>query len=136
MITSLYICRMKKKQKRSRAEKPAWLEEKPRWGWEEDAPEEEEEQSAPALVNEKLIDSFVYEYQPETDEAAEGVRALSIGELRDLLHIYRTFDSKSPDPLPFYLSLLEGHGFGLRIGFAGEQVMLVRRRNNGKGFPV
>lgn len=136
MVTSIYICGMNKKRKKSRVEKPAWINEKPRWGWEDGEEEEEEESSLPAFVNEKLVDSFVYEYQPETNEAEEGVRALSVGELRDLLHIYRTFDSKSPDPLPFYLSLLESHGFSLRIGFAGEQVMLVRKRNNGKGFTI
>lgn len=88
------------------------------------------------FVNETMIQAFVDEWQPEDNERITDAYAMSVGELRERMQIYRTFDSKAPDPLPFYIARLEAHGFRMRTGFSGEQVILVRRRNNGKGFIV
>ena len=88
------------------------------------------------FVNETMIQAFVDEWQPEDNERIMDAYAMSVGELRERMQIYRTFDSKAPDPLPFYIARLEAHGFRMRTGFSGEQVILVRRRNNGKGFIV
>ncbi len=101
-------------------------------GYDEEADEQPE---APTVeLNEAFLQAFVNEFQPEEDESAPDVRALSMGELREILQIYRTYDSKSPDPLPYYLSLLASHGFAVRIGYAGEQVVLVSQRNKGRGM--
>ena len=97
-----------------------------------DFPEEREEIDEPVKVNEIYIQAFIEEFQPESDEQLEDVRALSMGELRDILQIYRTYDSKSPDPLPYYLPVLANYGFKVKMGFSGEQVILVSRRNNGR----
>lgn len=98
--------------------------------------EETENSTPPVVVNRVYVQAFVDEYQPERDERMPGVLALSLGELRDKMQLYRTFDSKAPDPLPFYLEELACHGFGVRMGFGGEMVMLVSHRNNGKGMKV
>lgn len=98
--------------------------------------EDERESNEPPMVNEIFLQSFIEEWQPEQNEHLEGVRALSMGELRDALQIYRTFDSRQSDPLPAYLAALANHGFGIRVGFSRELVMLVSRRNNGRGVKV
>lgn len=94
------------------------------------------ESTPPVVVNSVFVQAFVDEYQPERDERMTGVLALSLGELREKMQVYRTFDCKSPDPLPFYLEELACHGFSVRMGFSGEMVMLVSRRNNGRGIKV
>ena len=119
----------KRTKKFERPEDPYWNPDEEPWDDGADEPEE----SAP-FINELLLQTFIDEWQPEDDERIVDVRAVGVGELREMLQIYRTFDCKSPDPLPFYMARLEAHGFRLRMGFSGEQVMLIRRRNNGKGF--
>ena len=91
---------------------------------------------AQSLVEECFINSFLNEYQPEENEAEEFTIALTIGQLREQLHIYRPFDSKMPDLFSAYIVALEEHGFRLRVGFSGEQVMLVSHRNNGKALRI
>ena len=132
-----YICNMKKKGKKrpkrfERPEDPWWNPDEEPW---DDGTEETEEEAAP-VVNELLLQTFIEEWQPESDERITDVRAIGVGELREMLQIYRTFDCKSPDPLPFYMARLESHGFRFRMGFCGEQVMLVRKRNNGNGIQI
>ena len=119
-----------KRKKKKKFERP----DDPWWNPDEEPMDEVDDQEAEALpvVNEVLIQAFVNEWQPEHDERVTDVRAIGVGELRETLQIYRTFDCKSPDPLPFYIVRLESHGFRFRMGFGGEQVMLVRKRNNGK----
>lgn len=102
--------------------------------------EEEEEENIDlnkmirrSLINESSVRAFIDEFQPETDERKSYVIAMSMGEIREHMNIYRTFDDKMPDPLPFYLERLEEDGFHVRMGFARELVILVSRRNNGKG---
>lgn len=121
--------RSKQPKKFERPDDPYWNPDEEPWDDGADASEEE----AVPFVNELLLQTFIDEWQPETDERLTDVRAIGVGELREVLQIYRTFDCKSPDPLPFYMARLEAHGFRFRMGFCGEQVMLVRRRNNGKG---
>lgn len=89
-----------------------------------------------SLINEAIVQAFVNEFQPETDERLPYVKAFSMGELREYMHIYRTFDDKMPDPLPYYLERLEEDGFSVRIGFANEPVLLISRRDNGKSLSV
>ena len=124
-----YICSMKKKKK---FERPA----DPWWNPDEEPIEEEPSESPPPVVNETLIQAFVNEWQPESDERLPDVFAFGVGELRERMQIYRTFDCKSPDPLPYYLAILASHGFRFCTGFSGEQVVLVRKRNNGKGLSL
>lgn len=119
----------KKTKKFERPEDPYWNPDEEPW----DDGADETEESAP-FINELLLQTFIDEWQPEDDERIVDVRAVGVGELREMLQIYRTFDCKSPDPLPFYMARLEAHGFRFRMGFSGEQVMLMRRRNNGKGI--
>lgn len=121
----------KRTKKFERPEDPYWNPDEEPWDDGADEPEE----SAP-FINELLLQTFIDEWQPEDDERIVDVRAVGVGELREMLQIYRTFDCKSPDPLPFYMARLEAHGFRFRMGFSGEQVMLIRRRNNGKGIQV
>ena len=122
----------KKKQKFERPDDPYWNPDEDPW-----IDEDEEDGELPApVVNETIIQSFVDEWQPETDERLTDVRAIGVGELREILQIYRTYDCKSADPLPFYMAKLESHGFRFRMGFCGEQVMLVRKRNNGQGISI
>lgn len=122
----------KKKQKFERPDDPYWNPDEDPW-----IDEDEEAGELPApVVNETIIQSFVDEWQPETDERLTDVRAIGVGELREILQIYRTYDCKSADPLPFYMAKLESHGFRFRMGFCGEQVMLVRKRNNGQGISI
>lgn len=102
---------------------------------EEPVDTDEPEEEAPA-VNEVLVQAFVDEWQPENDERLTDVHAFNVGELRERLQIYRTFDSKSPDPLPYYMARLEAHGFRFSMGFSGEQVILARKRNNGRGIVI
>lgn len=108
------------------------------WWDPDEEPMDNEENDVPELpfVNESMIQTFVNEWQPEDDERITDVYAMDVGELRERMQIYRTFDSKMPDPLPFYIARLEAHGFHLRTGFSGVPVILVRRRNNGKGIIV
>lgn len=94
------------------------------------------EDEAPSLIEECFVNSFLNEYQPEENEADEFTIALTIGQLREQLHIYRPFDSKMPDLFAAYIAALEDHGFRLRVGFSGEQVMLVSHRNNGKALRI
>lgn len=143
----LYICVMAKKKSSSK-KKPFIRPDDPHWNPddevdylyvhgddnEDDAPDESSQE--PPVVNEIFLQSFIETFQPERNEKQEFVRALSMGELRDTLQIYRTFDSHQPDPLPFYLAALANHGFGVRMGSGGEQVMLVSRRNNGRAMEV
>lgn len=89
-----------------------------------------------SLINESSVRAFIDEFQPETDERKSYVIAMSMGEIREHMNIYRTFDDKMPDPLPFYLERLEEDGFHVRMGFARELVILVSRRNNGKGITI
>lgn len=101
--------------------------------------EEEEEENKMirrSLINESSVRAFIDEFQPETDERKSYVIAMSMGEIREHMNIYRTFDDKMPDPLPFYLERLEEDGFHVRMGFARELVILVSRRNNGKGITI
>lgn len=101
--------------------------------------EEEEEENKMirrSLINESSVRAFIDEFQPETDERKSYVIAMSMGEIREHMNIYRTFDDKMPDPLPFYLERLEEDGFHVRMGFARELVILVSRRNNGKGIII
>lgn len=101
--------------------------------------EEEEEENKMirrSLINESSVRAFINEFQPETDERKSYVIAMSMGEIREHMNIYRTFDDKMPDPLPFYLERLEEDGFHVRMGFARELVILVSRRNNGKGIII
>lgn len=121
----------KRTKKFERPEDPYWNPDEEPWDDGADEPEE----SVP-FINELLLQTFIDEWQPEDDERIVDVRAVGVGELREMLQIYRTFDCKSPDPLPFYMARLEAHGFRFRMGFSGEQVMLIRRRNNGKGIQV
>lgn len=102
----------------------------------EETCEESETQEEEAKINDIYIQSFIEEFQPEHNERLKYVRAISMGELRDILQIYRTYDSKTPDPLPFYLAVLANYGFKARIGFNGEQVILVSRRNNGRAIEL
>lgn len=90
--------------------------------------DEAEEEDKALVVNELFLQSFIDTYQPERDEHLSFVRALSMGELRDMMQVYRTFDCKTEDPLPLYLAALAGHGFRVTMGFSGEQVILVSRR--------
>lgn len=123
----------KKRKKPKKFERP----DDPWWNPDEE-PMDEGGDAPPELpfVNETMIQAFVDEWQPEDNERITDAYAMSVGELRERMQIYRTFDSKAPDPLPFYIARLEAHGFRMRTGFSGEQVILVRRRNNGKGFIV
>lgn len=124
---------MKKKRKQKKKfERP----DDPWWNPDEEPMDEEEEIPELPFINESMIQSFVNEWQPEEDERISDVYAMDVGELRERMQIYRTFDSKAPDPLPFYIARLESHGFRLRTGFSGSPVILVRRRNNGKGIIV
>lgn len=95
--------------------------------------EEDEEPNALPTINETFLQAFIDKYQPEEDERLDYVRAFSMGELRDALQIYRTFDCKSPDPLPYYLNRLASDGFKVRIGCSGELVILVSRRGGMPG---
>lgn len=122
----------KKRNQKKRFERP----DDPWWNPDEEPMDDEEEIPELPFINESMIQTFVEEWQPENDERITDVYAMNVGELRDRMQIYRTFDSKAPDPLPFYIARLEAHGFRMRTGFSGEQVILVRRRNNGKGFIV
>lgn len=122
----------KKKGKQKKFERP----DDPWWNPDEEPMEMSDEKEELPLVNEVLLQAFINEWQPESDERLTDVRAMGVGELRETLQIYRTFDCKSPDPLPCYIARLEGHGFRMRMGFGGEQVMLVRKRNNGKGIII
>ena len=122
----------KKSSKQKKFERP----DDPWWNPDEEQADEEDNEELSPVVNDVLLQAFINEWQPEADERLTDVRALGVGELRETLQIYRTFDCKSPDPLPFYIARLESHGFRFRMGFGGEQVMLVRKRNNGKGFVV
>lgn len=122
----------KKRNQKKRFERP----DDPWWNPDEEPMDDEEEIPELPFINESMIQTFVEEWQPENDERITDVYAMNVGELRDRMQIYRTFDSKAPDPLPFYIARLEAHGFRMRTGFSGEQVILVRRRNNGKGFLV
>lgn len=117
-----YICIMKKKSKQKKFKRP----DDPYWNPDEEPADKEE---ALPVINETLLQSFVDEWQPEDNERLNDVRAIGIGELRELLQIYRTFDCKSPDPLPYYIARLESHGFRIRVSFDGEQSILVRKRN-------
>jgi ribosomal protein L34 len=94
---------------------------------EDDALDDEEE--ALPVVNESYVQAFADEWQAESDERLTYVRAFSLGEIREAMHVYRTFDSKAPDPLPNYLAALSSHGFQLRMGCSGEMVILASRRN-------
>lgn len=118
-----YICIMKKTKKKpkgfNRPDDPYWNPDE----------EPEDEREMLPVINETLLQSFVDEWQPEDDERLDDVRAIGIGELRELLQIYRTFDCKSPDPLPYYIARLESHGFRIRVSFDGDQSILVRKRN-------
>ena len=119
----------KKKRKSPKFERP----EDPWWNPDEEPLDiEEEEKPELPLVNEMMIQTFVDEWQPEDDERITDVYAMNVGELRERMQIYRTFDSKAPDPLPFYIARLESHGFRMRTSFSGEQVILARKRNNGR----
>ena len=118
----------KRRNSRNKFERP----DDPYWNPDEDPIETPAEEYEMPLVNTVFLQAFVDEWQPEHDERIPDVRAINVGELRDILHIYRTFDCKSSDPLPFYIAQLESHGFHWQMGCSGEQVMLVRRRNNGK----
>lgn len=122
----------KKRNQKKRFERP----DDPWWNPDEEPMDDEEEIPELPFINESMIQTFVEEWQPENDERITDVYAMNVGELRDRMQIYRTFDSRAPDPLPFYIARLEAHGFRMRTGFSGEQVILVRRRNNGKGFIV
>ena len=122
----------KKRNQKKRFERP----DDPWWNPDEEPMDDEEEIPELPFINESMIQTFVEEWQPENDERITDVYAMNVGELRDRMQIYRTFDSRAPDPLPFYIARLEAHGFRMRTGFSGEQVILVRRRNNGKGFLV
>lgn len=122
----------KKPKKFERPDDPYWDPDADPW---DDGADEPEEAQTP-FVNELLLQTFIDEWQPESDERLVDVRAIGVGELREILQIYRTFDCKSPDPLPFYMARLEAHGFRFRMGFSGEQVMLVRKRNNGRGISI
>ena len=130
-ILSGYICGMKKKKKK-KFERP----DDPYWNPDEEPMDDEGGEEAPPVVNEVLLQAFIDEWQPEDDERITDVHAFAVGELRERLQIYRTFDCKSADPLPCYIARLEAHGFRFRMGFGGEQVILARRRNNGKGFSI
>lgn len=132
-ILSGYICSMKKKKN---SKKKFERLEDPWWNPDEEPMEEESEEVQLPMVNETMIQAFVNEWQPEDDERITDVHAFDVGELRERMQIYRTFDSKAPDPLPFYISRLEAHGFRMRMGFGGEQVILARRRNNGQGMEL
>lgn len=125
---------MKKKRKKKfeRPDDPYWNPDEEPWDGEDD----DNGESADPVVNELLLQTFIDEWQPERDERLTDVRAINVGELREMLQIYRTFDCKSPDPLPYYMARLEAHGFRFRMGFGGEQVLLVRKRNNGKGMTI
>ena len=128
---------MKKKGKKrtkkfERPDDPYWNPDEEPW----DGGDDDNDESADPVVNDLLLQTFIDEWQPESDERLTDVRAINIGELRETLQIYRTFDCKSPDPLPYYMARLESHGFRFRMGFGGEQVMLVRKRNNGKGIAL
>lgn len=125
---------MKKKRKKKfeRPDDPYWNPDEEPW----DGGDDDNGESADPVVNELLLQTFIDEWQPERDERLTDVRAINVGELREMLQIYRTFDCKSPDPLPYYMARLEAHGFRFRMGFGGEQVLLVRKRNNGKGMTI
>lgn len=84
------------------------------------------------FVNQDYLMAFINEFQPEQDERLKTTRAISMGELRERLNIYKEFGSKIPDALPRYLDELREHGFLVRMGFSGEPVLLVSRRNNGR----
>jgi len=98
--------------------------------------EDGQEEEMAININQTFVQAFIDEFQPEHDEREQGVYAFGLGELRDKLHIYRTFDCKTPDPLPYYLDALAAHGFSVKLGFSGEMTMLVRRRNNGRGIQI
>lgn len=92
---------------------------------------EKKDQSTEELtpsVNECYIQSFISQWRPELNEREAHVRAIGMGELRELLLIYRTYDSKNPDPLPYYLERLSQEGFRLTTGFCGDPVLLVSPR--------
>lgn len=92
------------------------------------AEKEEKEEVEFPRVNELFIQSFVNEYQPESDLLLADLVTFSMGELREVLQIYRTYDSKEADPLPYYLARLESFGFHVQMGFDGELVVPVSRR--------
>lgn len=79
-------------------------------------------------INECCIQSFLSQWRPELNERDPHVRAINIGELREMLLIYRTYDSKTSDPLPCYLDRLSQEGFRLTTGFSGEPVLLASPR--------
>lgn len=89
-----------------------------------------------SMVNEIVVRAFVSEYQPESDERQPFVIALSMGQVREYMQIFRTFDDKMPDPLQFYLERLEKDGFKIRMGFSNEPVLLVSHRNNGRTLRI
>lgn len=93
----------------------------------------EDEKATIPRVNELFIQSFVDEYQPEDDLSLNEVVTLSMGELRETLQIFRTFDSKEGDPLPYYLARLESFGFHVKMGFDGEIVLPVSMRRKPVG---
>lgn len=101
---------------------------------EDDAIVEEEVEAPMPIVNQLAVEGFVGEWQPADDEREKGVRAFTMGELREVMQIYRTFDSKAPDPLPHYINELGVHGFCLQMGFCGELVILARRRHRGSAL--
>jgi hypothetical protein len=97
--------------------------------FDDDEGTDEEEEQVP-VINETYVQAFADEWQPEHDERLPHVRAFSMGELREVMHVYRTFDSKMPDPLPYYIAALNSHGFGVQMGFGGELVLLASQRNH------
>lgn len=99
-----------------------------------DGEENEEEVESVPIVNEAYVQAFADEWQPEHNERLSYVRAFSMGELREYMHIYRTFDAKAPDPLPCYLTSLASHGFDVKMGCSGELVLLASRRSNGRHY--